>query len=94
LGLISLPAIEGGRDYENFYLFRNDSGLAHIDLHEHREVFARDPLRAQAAGTVSFLDEDGEPFVVPATLTTSWDKARALEHWLPTQAHWPELDWQ
>jgi hypothetical protein len=31
---------------------------------------------------------------VSAALTTSWERGKAaLLHWLPAQAHWPELIW-
>jgi hypothetical protein len=91
-GVIFVAALTPGIDHGNFYLFRNEAGLAHVMLHEHREHFARDPRSQTAEGNAEFLAENGEVFSVPTALTTSWDRGRAaLLHWLPAQAHWPEF---
>jgi hypothetical protein len=42
-----------------------------------------------------FRGEDGKSFQVPAASTMSWERGKAaLLHWLPAQAHWPELVWE
>ena len=93
--VIYVAALGKGIDYGNFYLFLNGSGAAHIMLHEHREHFAADPLRRSKGGNVEFLDEDGSAFNVATELTTSAARGKkALKHWLPAQAQWPELIWQ
>lgn len=93
-GVVFVAALGRGVDHGNFYIFRNEAGLAHVVLHEHREFFPRDPLSAKFEENISFRSENGEEFQVPANLTTSWERARsALEHWLPAQARWPEFNW-
>jgi len=94
-GVIFVAALTAGRDHGNFYLFRNEAGLAHIMLHEHREHFARDPSVQPPDGVVAFRGELGKTFFVPGETTTSWQRGKAaLLHWLPSQGHWPELNWK
>lgn len=93
--VVFVAAIDKNVDYGNFYLFLNNSGHAHVMLHEHRELLPRDPLSAGAVGEVTFLAEDGKQFTVPSVLATSADRGRiALEYWLPNQEHWPEFSWE
>ena len=82
-------------DHGNFYLFTNASGRAHVMLHEHREFLPRDPGVPDDGGESTFLDEDGNEFSVPHTMTTSLQRAvAALEYWLPRQEQWPEFQWE
>jgi hypothetical protein len=94
-GVIFVAAVTTSVDHGNFYLFRNDAGFAHVVLHEHRELMAREPGAQATSAVVVFRGEDGEAFQVPAASTTSWKRGKAaLLHWLPAQAHWPELVWE
>jgi hypothetical protein len=93
-GVVFVAALAPGVDLGNFYLFRNEAGLAHVVLHEHREHFARDPQANTLGGELTFRGEDGEAFSVPTAATIPWPRAReALLHWLPSQARSPELQW-
>lgn len=93
-GVIFVAALTPGVDHGNFYLFRNETGLAHVMLHEHREHFAHDPQVHIPSAEVTFRDQSGEPFTVPKAEVTTWERGKAaLLHWLPTQAHWPEFNW-
>jgi hypothetical protein len=94
-GVVFVAALAHGVDHGNFYLYRNESGVTHIMLHEHRGHFARDPLVQAPHQMVAFRGKDGSVFSVPVDATTSWERGkRALLHWLPAQAHWPDLIWE
>ena len=93
-GVVFVAALASGVDLGNFYLFKNEAGLAHVVLHEHREHFARDPRANTLGGEQTFRGEDGEAFSVPAASAISWARAReALLHCLTAQALSPELQW-
>lgn len=90
-----VEALGDGVDYGNFYLFTNSQDIAHVVLHEHREFFLVDRARQHVAEEVVFKDENGAPFTVQASRTTSLAKARAaLECWLPNQTQSHEFVWQ
>jgi hypothetical protein len=94
-GVIFVAALTSGVDHGNFYLFRNEAGFAYVVLHEHREFMAHDPHVQASTAVLVFRGEDGESFQVQAAFTTSWERGKqALLHWLPAQAHWPELVWE
>lgn len=93
--VIFVAALGDRVDYGNFYCFLNDRGAAHVMLHEHCEVYAKDPAWMSQDEECAFLNEDGARFVVDDYLITSRVRAmEALKYWLPDQDHWPELEWR
>ncbi|HEV7508714.1 MAG TPA: hypothetical protein VGS07_27795 [Thermoanaerobaculia bacterium] len=81
-------------DWGNFCVWCN-AERALIELREHREHYATDPLlQPEQTREVRFRDEDGSSFSVPYQRTVTRDQAlAAMRFWLPFQEHTPELAW-
>ena len=93
--VLVVEALRDGIDYGNFYLFTNTQDIAHVVLHEHRELLLVDRSREHIGDEVGFKDENGAPFTVPASRTTSLIMAKAaLESWLPNQTLSDAFAWQ
>jgi len=84
----------GASDLDNFVIFNNIDGVAHVRLLEHQGFYAKRTPAISTNKTVVFTSDVGSTFCVDENSTVPISVAlEAFWHWLRTGEADPKLSW-